>query len=187
MRNHRWVRFAIAALPAVLMAAGCATTVADFRLDSVQPDEAAIVGKVDVLYNGKRFTENCSIGLAGASYKLDASGLVFFKVKRGAHDLGTLICQDVSPYHYEFAGARLVAEGRGAITYFGNATVTWKTDGGFKVAAMFGAIGAAIDAGSNDGQAAMDVVNDPEPVRQAFVTQVGQSPPWVTRLLIVGK
>jgi hypothetical protein len=183
MKTQRWFRVVVAACPAALASAACATTAADFRLDAVRPDEAAVVGKLDVLYNGQRYTQNCSIGFGGASYKLDASGLVFFKVKRGTHAPVRVACLDRSLYHYDFDSARLVGEGYGVVTYFGNATVVWQTDGGLKLSSMFGAIGAAIDASSNDGRAVMDVVDAPEPVRQAFVKQVGQSPRWVTRLL----
>lgn len=187
MTRQQWTRVAAVVFPAALAQAACATTAADFRLDTVGPDEAAIVGKLDVLYNGQPYTQNCSVQLGGASYKLDASGLIFFKVKPGPQTLGTLVCQDKSPYHYQFEGANIVADGGGVVTYFGNATVTWQTDGGFKLASMFGAIGAAIDASSNDGQATMVVSDAPEPVRQAFVKQVGQSPRWVTRLLTAGR
>lgn len=187
MENHRSVRAALVALAAALMAAGCATTAADFRLASIGPEEGAIVGRLKVLYNGKSYTQNCSIELGGASYKLDASGLVFFKTKRGPVPLGTVSCLDTSRYHYQFEGARLVVEGGGVVTYFGDATITWHTDGGMKLSSMFGAIGAAIDASSNDGEAVMAIASDPEPVRSAFVRQVGQSPPWVTRLLTPGQ
>jgi hypothetical protein len=183
MTDNRWVRVAIAALAAALTSAACATTAADFRLETVRPDEAAVVGKLDVVYNGQRFTQNCSITLGGAVYQLDASGLVFVKVKRGTHDQMRLACLDKSAYHYDFEGLRFDAHGGGLITYFGNATVNWQTDGGLKLASMFGAIGAAIDASSNDGRALMAVVDEPEPVRAAFVKRVGASPRWVTRLL----
>lgn len=169
------------------MAAGCATTAADFRLDSIGPDEGAVVGRLKVLYNGKAYTEHCSVGFGGEGYKLDGSGLVFFKAKRGPVALGGIACTDTSLYHYQFASGGLVAEGRGVVTYFGDATITWHTDGGMKISSMFGAIGAAVDASSNDGQAVMAVANDPEPVRAAFVRQVGPSPPWVTRLLTPGR
>lgn len=169
------------------MVTGCATTAGDFRLESIGPDEAALAGRVNVLYNGKSYTQNCSVELDGTTYKLDESGLVFFKTKRGPVGLGTVVCMDKSAYHYKFEGARLVAEGRGVVTYFGDATVTWQTDGGLKLSSMFGAIGAAIDASSNDGEAVMAVANNPEPVQSAFVRQVGQSPPWVTRLLTPGR
>jgi hypothetical protein len=184
MRDHCWVA---AAAIAVLVPVACATTAADFRLDSLRPDEAAIVGKVDVIYNGRLSTDNCGIELAGAHYKLDPSGLVFLKVKRGTHSLMTLACHDISLYHYQFRDARLVAEGGGVITYFGNATVTWQTDGGLKVSSMFGVIGAIADSSSNDGRAVMVVADEPEFVRRAFVKQVGPTQPWVTRLLAPGR
>jgi hypothetical protein len=187
MREHRWARAVLVALPAALASAACATTAADFRLDSVRSDEAAIVGKMNVIYNGQPFTENCSVALGGASYKLDASGLVFFKVKRGTASLGRLACLDKSIYHYDFEGARLDAVGNGVVTYFGNATVTWHTEGGLKLSSMFGPIGAAVDAASNDGEARMVVVDAPDPVLESFTKQVQVKPAWVTRLLTPGR
>jgi hypothetical protein len=166
---------------------GCATTVKDFRLEGVQPNEAAIAGKVDVIYNGKFYNQKCQLVLGDEVYQLDASGMVFLRVKRGLVMFKRIACQDMSPYHYDFQGAHFTAEGGGVVTYFGNATVDWRTDGGLKASSLFGAIGAAVDSASNDGKAAIWVKEEPARVQAAFVKQVGQNPQWVTRRLTAGR
>jgi hypothetical protein len=189
MKIHRQVW--LARVPLVMVAlssmAACATTASDFRIDSLRPDDGALVGKMEVIYNGQLYTDHCLIVVGGTTYKLDESGLVLLRVKPGLLPLGVVQCQDTSPYHYAFQGANFVAEGNGALTYFGNATVTWVTTGGLKVSSMFGAIGALVDASSNDGHAIMSVIDDPAPVHQQLVTRIGTNPPIATHLLTKGR
>ena len=171
---------------AVASVSGCATTAGDFRLDDLQPDEAAVAGQVKVIYNGKPYTDSCQVDIAGTSYKLDKSGMVFLRVKTGPAGLKGVFCQDKSLYHYNFDRAHFVAQGGGAVTYFGNATIVWETRGGFKPSMWFGLIGGIVDASSNDGQATISVLDDPGPVQTAFARQAGRPLPWIVHLLKTG-
>jgi hypothetical protein len=184
MRRRRPFSFPLLSVLAAVSA--CATTVKDFRLDDLQPDEAAVAGRVNVIYNGRAHTEFCEVDIAGTRYQLDRSGMVFLRVKPGPAGLAGVFCEDSSLYHYQFEQANFVARGGGAVTYFGNATIHWKTDGGFKYSVWFGLIGAAMDASSNDGHATISVLDDPVPVQTAFARQAGRPLPWIVDLMTTG-
>jgi hypothetical protein len=171
---------------AAFAASGCATTAQDFRLDDLQPDEAAIAGQVKVIYNGRPYNDSCEVDIGGTRYKLDQSGMVFLRVKTGPTGLRGVFCHDTSPYHYNFDRAHFLAQGGGTVTYFGTATIVWQTPGGFKPSMMFGAIGAIVDASANDGHATISVLDDPGPVQAAFTRQARRQLPWSVHLLVPG-
>lgn len=166
---------------AQVLATGCATTSSDFRMDSLTAKDAAIAGRIKVVYNGKSFTENCSATFHGRAIRLDREGIVLFKVDKGWTGLERIDCVDVSNQHVRFEGARFHADGNGWVSDFGDVLVTWRAPGGFKASAMFGLIGAAIDEASDDGKAQIDVGVPAAEVRAAFRRQTGAEGRWVER------
>jgi hypothetical protein len=165
-------------IAAVAAAAGCATTTADFRLADVKQQDAAIAGRITVLYNGKLYTENCEVRFGQARFKLSPGGVVLFRVQKGWNSLERLECDDTSKQHIEIKGAHFLARGDGWITDFGDVAITWQAVGGFKVSSMFGLIGALVDAASDDGVAVVESQPPVGEVREVFRKQTGTEGRW---------
>lgn len=175
----------------LLASAGCATTSKDFKSDSVQANEGAIYGHVKVIYNGQENTDHCSVcfdSVNGPCLKLDQSGVVVMKVDAGETSLRRIACVDTSTYHYNVEGATFVVAPHSK-TYFGDVTVEWSTKGGFKVASLFGAIGAGIDEASNDGTLVMHVSDQGDGAEKAYRSLAGDETRLTPKrsIVLVGK
>jgi hypothetical protein len=136
----------------------CATTYRDFKMKHVEKNYGVAIGTVNVKYNGKEFTEQCSVclySLDGPCQKLTKEGLVFLAVKQGENSVRRIVCKDTSQHHYNIEGATFT-QGEG-VTYFGRAEIEWQNAGGFKTTDLFGALGAVISATKNDGTIKMAV------------------------------
>jgi len=182
-RGSRELSPCLPLLGALAVIGGCATTSADFRLSKVAHDEAAIAGRLTIIYNGKAFTENCLATFGGSSIKLSEDGIVLFRVKKGWTQLERLDCKDGSNQHVTIRGAGFFAQGDGWVSDFGDVAIMWQTTGGFKVSSIFGLIGAAIDESSDDGTATVEISSPAAEVREAFRRQTGVDGRWVVQQL----
>src|SRR6185503_3264722 len=81
--------------------------------------------------------------------------------------------------HVRIRGAHFLARGDGYVTDFGDVAISWHTVGGFKVANMFGLIGAIVDESMDDGAAIVEVKPPVVEVRAAFRQQTGGEGRWV--------
>lgn len=159
-------------------AVGCAPTSADFRLADVRPGEAAIAGRLTIIYNGQIYTENCFATFGGRKIKMTRDGIVLFAVREGQTALERLDCKDVSNQHIAIKDVHFFAAGHGVVSDFGDVAVTWEAAGGFKASTMFGLIGFLIDEASDDGVANVVVQPPVAEVRQAFAAQTGVAGTW---------
>jgi hypothetical protein len=184
IQGSRW-SFTAALFICGMAAAGCATTSKDFKLSKVGPGEAAIAGRLTIVYNGQVYTENCSATFGGRRLQMAKDGIVLFVVPAGKVSLERLDCQDVSNQHIGIRGVHFVARGGGVVTDVGDVAVTWEAAGGFKVTALFGAIGALIDEVSDDGAATVVVRPPVAEVREAFKAQTGVDGVWSEPLVPV--
>jgi hypothetical protein len=143
-----------------LLLAGCTSTYKDLKPGQVLKDQGVAIGRVKVNYNGMNYTKECAICLTsvnGPCQKLTDEGIFFIHLDKGESNVRRLVCQDKSPQHFNMQGADFVIhEG---VNYIGDLTFDWRNKGGFKVALMFGALGAIADESSNDGQLKLTVVN----------------------------
>ncbi len=158
----------------------CAGSYKDFKPTDVKPDEGAALGKIQVRYNGKPYNGECTLcfvteenaSAGGPCQKLTPEGYVFFAAKKGRNYPRRLECKDTSVQHN--AIQRVVFEQGANPTYFGQIEVDWKNKGGFKVSSMFGALGAAIDESSHDGELSVRVTpGNAAEVIAAFEKQTG--------------
>jgi len=159
--------------------AGCVTTSASFRMSSVGTGDAAIAGRLTILYNGRLFNEHCQATFGDRSIELSQDGIVLLRVAKGWTALQELRCRDVSGQHIRIRGARFVARGDGMVTDFGDVAITWAAAGGFKTSHLFGLVGALVDDASDDGVATVVVQGPAAEVRAAFRRQTGIEGTWV--------
>lgn len=176
MVHTPWQAASLVAIAAV--GTGCAVTSADFRLASVKSDEAAIAGRLTVMYNGRIYTDNCRAQFGEQAIKLSSDGIVLFKVHKGWTALQRLECDDTSKQHIRIKGAHFFARGEGTVTDFGDVAITWAAAGGFKVSSLFGAIGAMYDMSTDDGVASVAVQAPVAATRDAFHRQTGVEGSW---------
>jgi len=180
------VRAGSLAFQVVLVAAtcaACATTSADFRMSSVGATDAAIAGRLTIIYNGRIFTENCRASFGREMLKLSKDGIVLFRVPKGWTSLERLDCKDTSNQHVRIRGAHFYASGGGLVTDFGDVAVIWHAAGGFKVSSLFGLIGGIVDESIDDGVASVAVKPPVAEVREAFRRQTGSEGRWVVQTL----
>src|SRR6185295_12445159 len=171
-----------AVLAATAAVAGCLTTRTDFRLSSIGPGDAAIAGRITVIYNGQIYTENCFVTFGnGGKFKLLSDGIVLFRVSQGWIPLQRLACKDVSVQHVRIKGAYFLARGNGLVSDFGDVAITWEAVGGFKATALFGLVGGIVDEAIDDGVASIEVRPPVATVRAAFRTQTGVEGQWAVQ------
>jgi len=163
--------------------AGCATTSADFRLSNIGADDAAIAGRLTIMYNGRIFNEHCTATFGGRPIKLSSDGIVLFHVPKGWTTMDRLNCLDTSNQHVRIKGAHFLARGDGWVTDFGDVAITWAAAGGFKASSLFGLVGALIDEASDDGVATVEVQPPVAEVRAAFRRQTGVDGKWTVEPL----
>lgn len=154
---------------------GCVTSHKDFDPKKVKPTQGIVIGKVDVIYNSKKFNPNCRVclgsGKGSECQKLSDEGLVFMALEKGVNEITRFECQDVSPQAFTPSG--VVFEVKEGVQYIGNAKADWKNAGGFKASSMFGLIGALVDESSNDGILTVSVSDQGyESVKSAYQNQI---------------
>lgn len=167
------------ALAVAAACAGCATTSADFRMSSVGSTDAAIAGRLTILYNGRIFNENCRATFGDRLIQLTQDGIVLFRVAKGWTALQRLDCKDIGNQHIRIRGAHFLARGDDWVTDFGDVAITWVAAGGFKPSVLFGVIGALVDEASDDGVATVVVQAPAAEVRAAFRRQTGSEGKWL--------
>lgn len=183
VRPRRWHSAARFGLVVAAACAGCATTSADFRMSSVGSNDAAIAGRLTILYNGHPFNENCRATFGHQSIQLSQDGIVLLRLAKGWTALQRLDCKDTSNQHVQIHGAHLLARGDGWVSDFGDVAVTWVAAGGLKMSSMFGLIGAIVDESSDDGVATVAVHPPAAEVRAAFRRQTGVEGKWAVQQL----
>jgi hypothetical protein len=144
---------------ALLFISACATKVGDFKANEIEDDEQAIFGRIKVKKYDLDITQNCYVVFEGAStYQLDATGLVFHRINTESPGIVEFRCKDTSPYHFQLPKMASIplSKAKNTANYFGDITVTWNFEGGFKISTLFGALGAAFDSG-NDGALSFQV------------------------------
>ena len=173
----------LVAIIAILSLFTCIKNIRDFDPNAVEDNEGIVIGKVNVMYNGKHFNENCIVAFSGGVYKLDKTGLVAIPLEAGEVRMARITCQDVSSYKYDFGeGMTFENFGDGKITYFGDVTLEWETKGGFKSSTcllLFGALGGAIlgtVASINDGDMEVKVGNNLSGTLQEYRNATGENP-----------
>jgi hypothetical protein len=182
-RRSRRARLAVWLALAAAAGTACVPRSTDFRLSKVGRDEAAIAGRIAIIYNGALYTENCQVTFGGNKLKLSADGIVLLQVQKGWMALERLDCKDTSNQHVRIRGAHLYARGDGWISDFGDVAIIWATPGGFKASSLFGLIGGIIDEASDDGVASVEVKPPVAEVRQAFQRQTGVEGRWAVAQL----
>ena len=157
----------------ILFLVGCST---NRRLDAdgLADKKGIFFGKVDIMFNGKQFTENCSLVFeqedGESEYALDESGYITVKAPMGKISFKRVICMDDAPYVHLFTGAHFHNYGKMTKTYFGNITITWLADEEKKVSvfqSFFGG-GKSVNKDKSDGMAKMTVKKNIEPVLREF-------------------
>jgi len=146
---------------------------------NVGPDQAAIAGRLTIIYNGNIYTEHCSVTFEQRRFKLSAGGVVLFRVGKGWTSLNRLECSDTSTQHIRIRAAHFFARGAGVVTDFGDVAITWENAGGFKPAIIIGGIVAMLDEASDDGVAQVEVRPPVAEVRDAFRRQTGSEGRWI--------
>ena len=162
----------------VIGALGCVPHSSDFKLSKVGPHEAAIAGRLTILYNGQVYTENCFAIFSGRKLRMDRDGIVLLVVPEGHGSLERVECKDLSLQHVGIKNVHFVARGNGVVTDIGDIAVTWQASGGLKATALFGLIGGAIDEAIDDGVADAVVRPPVAEVRAAFKAQTGVAGAW---------
>jgi hypothetical protein len=171
------------AVAALVGTAGCVVKSTHFRMSTIAPDEAAIAGRLTVLYNGRILTEQCFATFGGSQLGLSSDGIVLFRVKTGWTSLERLACKDGALQHIRIRGAHFYARGNGEVTDFGDVMITWDAAGGFKATWLFGAAGGLIDSVIDDGVVSIDVRPPAAEVRDAFRRQTGIEGRWTVHQL----
>lgn len=157
---------------------GCAQKSKDFSLNSIDKDESVVIGNVKIAYNDDPINSSscnvCFNSTNGPCVRLDESGDVFLALPPGPAKIAGISCLDTSLYHYEITNANFEVAGSGFKTYFGDVFIKWRTDGGLKATAFFGAIGAVADLSRNDGKIQMGVQDKSGRAIASFRKQVGK-------------
>lgn len=170
----------------VLGLSGCASSRKDFNEKSIKPGQAAVIGQVNIRYNGKLKNKQCYVcfnSVNGPCQKLDDDGLVFLSVPQGQGSLRRVECQDVSRQHYNLQD--VVFNVREGVNYFGAVDLSWQNQGGFKATDMFGAIGAALSESKNDGTLQIRVrEGEINKIVQEYERQTSQSKLTVNKSLL---
>lgn len=152
----------------LFLLSGCATGYKSVQPKDAGAEKSVAMGKAHVSYNGKVFTENCSIcmnSINGPCQTLDKDGWFVFPLDPGKHQLRRLACHDVSAQHHNFNEVHfelLSAAGY----YVGDIYFDWQNKGGFKVSSMFGLVGALADESSNDGKIQIKVLHSEKSRRE---------------------
>lgn len=165
------IRGFIAALLVGLAAAGCALP--SPTLDAA-PNEAVVVGKFQVRYNGADVTDGAAVlfdeHVWGTSAALVGSdGWLMRKLPLGQHHIDRIGFAKFpsGQFHYDFTPEQtlFVPTKGGGVYYIGHIVIDWQGQS-FKVSQFFGAVGAIVDQMANDGVATVIVTDDSNDAHQ---------------------
>jgi hypothetical protein len=148
----------LATLGGALSLAACATTYKDFKTANVKPGEGVVVGKINVMYNGKNHNKDCGVcfnSINGPCQMLTEEGYVIQNLPAGEASVRRLACKDVSLQHFNIDGANF--KQAPGVTYIGQIEIDWTNKGGFKATDLFGLVGALIAESKNDGTVKISV------------------------------
>ena len=172
----------------LLFLSGCATGRLS-RLEDVSPDEAAIIARIKVKYNGEDVTKGSGIAInlpsTGApmyKYWADENGYIIGKAPLGINsiDLVSAGPMAVGRFSHIFKSKELSFElNRGQeIFYLGDITFDWHgiEYGAAQVAVGFGAIGSLATQGSVSVSVESDVSKAEEIFRKKFPNHLATIP-----------
>jgi len=145
----------------------CATTYKDVRPRDVKDGQGVAVAKIKFLYNGKEFTEKCSVcinSINGPCQKLTPEGIFMLPLPKGANTLRRVACHDVSMQHHNLDDVSFDISSE--VNYIGDIEVAWRNRGGFKTTQMLGVVGALIDESRNDGEVKLSVATSKKSLKQ---------------------
>ena len=111
---------------------GCASTNALTQLDKVSPDQAILVAKFRIIYNGDDVTTGCGVFLeplpafAGRAYPIDESGYLYLTRPVGLNSIKILIHKSGLMQH-RFYSDELTCQlaGGGVVNYIGDINIYW--------------------------------------------------------------
>ena len=179
----------ILAFVMLMACAGCAVGPAQNL--NVQPNEAAVIGKISIIYNGDDVTENAQVLFnehvwGSYAYLVPKDGWIVTKLPLGQNNLDRLVFARFlrGVYHHDFTSQQtgFTLTDNQHVNYIGHIVVNWNGTG-FKPSQLFGLVGAVIDEMSSDGQLQLAVKNEqPEAVRKVK-EQYGIDAPLVASLV----
>ncbi|MEI6077026.1 MAG: hypothetical protein WCS94_15710 [Verrucomicrobiota bacterium] len=108
---------------------GCATKGTITNLDKVKPDDAIMVAKFRILYNGEDVTKKCALMFGSASgfeCALDETGYIFAQVSPGPLNLKFVCIRGWSGHSFEPDEITCQLAGGGVVNYLGDVTVDWQ-------------------------------------------------------------
>jgi len=121
-------------LLAGLYLSGCTTPVNLTRLDEVSPDQAIVVGRFHVRYNGQDETKGCNVVFRQWTFAsptecvLDESGYLYARFPVGKNPIQMIIRgSSYGLLLHRFPSGQLycAVEGNGVINYIGDITFDW--------------------------------------------------------------
>jgi hypothetical protein len=189
--NMRYKRICLLGFAlAGLSLSGCATNRLT-RLDDVSSEEAIVVAKFCIKYNGEDVTKGCNVvfnsfALAKNQFILDESGYVFGKLPVGLNSIRILVHKSGLMQH-RFRSEELTCQlsGGGVINYIGNITFDWHGMGsgaGVAVVVAGGMIGSTLLTG---GDIAVLVESNTAEMQEAFRRKFSTDRNITTSLVVV--
>lgn len=164
----------------------CISTRKEFKAENVKGNEGILVGTVNVTYNKKNWNPECTVcfNTTGSKcQKMMADGIVVLSLPRGEAELSKITCRDVSAQNYHIRGATLQV--KSGVNYFGQINIDWENKGGYKISDAFGAIGAMIADGKNDGAIKITTTDgDPKQVMSEFEAITKQKTPHFQKVAL---
>jgi len=135
-----------------------------FRINLILARKAAqdalLIGRVKVLYNGNDHTANCILRIKTSNdmtveLSLARSDVAAMRTAAASIHFDSISCVDsASTYNYYFSEQPMQLARLPQINYFGDISFDWRTAGGPKIGAafMFGIAGHLADQATSDGE-----------------------------------
>ena len=138
-----------------LLLNGCATSRILTSVDHVSPEQAIVVGKFQVLYNGKDMTKDAVIAFDRSAFRLDESGYLFLECPVGQNAIRAVMERGgVIKHNFGAEDLTFQLAGGGVVNYIGDITVNWHGMG--KGAAWGSLIGGELVGGIAGGAIIQD-------------------------------
>jgi hypothetical protein len=172
----------------LIFLAGCASSYKDFKVSDVDDDEGIAIGKINVVYNGETYNEECKICISDTCHKLTEEGYVFMPLGQGTAIIEKLYCKDGIEQNQAFQGAQFMV--KQGVTYFGDVTFNWKNENQPSFIESAFALGFAGGAFAStymarlDGEIVMSVEDNIEPVLKVYQQQVGDDSGSVEKSIV---